>query len=65
MVASLMRPWVGELRLRMHVGCRIHVVVGHGAVVTTLVVNDHSHGEGIARKSITKVAGGSFLLHKC
>lgn len=43
MVACLVCPRVGELR---SVHCRVHVVVTHAAVLTTLMIQDHSHLEG-------------------
>lgn len=44
-----MRPGVAEVWLRLHV-VAVHVVeVDAAAVVTTLLINDHSHEEGFFR----------------
>jgi hypothetical protein len=40
------RPGIAELRRRMH-AAGIHGVEGDATVVTTVVVNDHSHGDSL------------------
>lgn len=44
-----MRPRIAELWLRLHV-VTIHVIEVDAAVLTTLIVNDHSHEEGLKSK---------------
>lgn len=43
-----MRPWVAKLRRGVH-AVGIHGIEGEAAVVTTLVINDHSHGDGFSK----------------
>jgi len=55
------RPRIAELWRRGVHARRIHRVVAHGAVLTTLVVNDHRHEAGFA-KSAARFADGKLFL---